>query len=123
MIYSLVACGVGKNLPGCPVALTYDESDPFLVTFEFRSEKVTTWVIGRELLVEALATGVQAGGRDVTLRAEGRALFLTLSSPSGRAVVRFDAAEITDFLERSFHVVPLGREMTMVDLDAELAAL
>jgi hypothetical protein len=46
-----------------------------------------------------------------------------VSSPSGHALFQASAAAVAAFLQKTYAIVPAGRESDFLDLDAELAEL
>lgn len=109
-----------------PVALRYAARDPYAVVVAFRGEDVSVeWVFGRDLLL----TGLDApcGDGDVQIwpgaGADADLIFISLSSPDGRAVLEAYRDDLRDFLDRTIRLVPPGLENDFVDLDAEISTL
>ncbi|MGD9954640.1 MAG: SsgA family sporulation/cell division regulator [Candidatus Nanopelagicales bacterium] len=116
----------GDRSATVPVRLGYRPSDPWAVTAVFRTgDGDVTWVFGRELLEEGLAGPTGEG--DVAVwpvsTPRGRLLYLSLASPSGSALLEADPESVRDFLDRTYTLVPVGTEASLLDLDAELAKL
>ncbi|WP_369183555.1 SsgA family sporulation/cell division regulator [Streptomyces sp. Y1] len=110
---------------GLVVELAYDPGDPYAVRFTFHlpGDPPVTWVFARELLLDGL--GGPAGEGDVLIEPveEERSpeVRVTLRSPGGEAVLRARVAPLLAFLARTDRLVPIGRESTGRQLDAELA--
>ena len=109
-----------------PATFDYDPREPFAVAATFgTSEGDVRWIFSRELLDEGLRRPTGEG--DVAVwpsRSRGADIVcVSLSSPSGQALLEADAGVMADFLRRSYLAVPAGTEATLIDLDAELAAL
>ncbi len=64
-----------------------------------------------------------AGKGDVKVWPRGEVVFLSLCSPTGRAVLEARRAALTEFVARTLRLVPSGSESDFVDLDRELASL
>jgi hypothetical protein len=60
------------------------------------------------------ASGDASGG------ASGGVLNIALSSPFGKAHFEAPASEISDFLRRTYQIVPAGQESEHIDVEAEL---
>lgn len=85
------------------------------------------WVFARDTLADGVDRPTGHGdvrvwpcaprdlGRDV--------VYLSLTSPDGRALLEAPAAELSAFLLRSYAAVPRGAETHHLDMDATLAAL
>jgi hypothetical protein len=50
-------------------------------------------------------------------------LNIELSSPFGQALFEAPAKDVSDFLRRTYQIVPAGEETDYVDVEAELANL
>lgn len=105
-------------------SLYYCEDDPYAVRFAFHVglDEPVEWVFARELLAAGLRDAQGIG--DVRVwPSSGEMLNVELISPFGQA--RFEAAvsEISDFLDRTFEVVPAGQESRRVDVEAQLGEL
>ncbi|MGH3211948.1 MAG: SsgA family sporulation/cell division regulator, partial [Trebonia sp.] len=109
--------------------LCYSPEDPYAVYIAFgvgQGEPVK-WMVARDLL----ATGMwrRAGVGDVTVwpsagaaaRRSGSVLHIAISSPAGQAHFEAAVKEISNFLQRTYQVVPAGEESP--HLDAELTSL
>ncbi|HLU59656.1 MAG TPA: SsgA family sporulation/cell division regulator [Pseudonocardia sp.] len=119
---------IGPDAPAVPVnvELTYSSRDPYAVKASFRTGSTTAveWVFARDLLHDGLIA--PAGTGDVQVRPmplhPGK-VQLELSSPSGHAVFTTCAQTLGDFLQRTYHAVPAGREYDWLDFDVALADL
>jgi hypothetical protein len=115
-----------------PVAarLFYSREDPYAIRITFHTDldRPVEWMFARDLL--ATGTVVRKGLGDVTFwpsagSADGGAgaggvLNIALSSPFGKAHFEAPAREISDFLRRTYQIVPPGQESEHIDVEAEL---
>lgn len=103
-----------------PARFSYSAHDPLSVTAEFHAAgNRVQWVFARDLL--KAGTVHPTGDGDVvcwpaTISGE-RVVCIALRSPSGQALLEAPAADILEFLERSFDVVPHEAESDFLDLD------
>jgi hypothetical protein len=119
------------------ITLSWSTDDPYAVALSFhtgRDEAAdVVWVVGRELLTDALADG-EAGRGDVRVwqadqpdqadRAEAFELTcMELISPSGHALFEFDTRELAEFLEATYDQIEEGFELAFLDWDAEITDL
>ena len=109
-----------------PVALRYAARDPYAVVVAFRGDDVSVeWVFARDLLLSGLHG--PCGEGDVHIWPGGHggsdSVFISLSSPDGRAVLEARRDDLSDFLERTTRLVPPGFENRFVDLDVEISHL
>lgn len=110
-----------------PVELSWQAHHPWVVWAVLRGRRPVAWMLGRDLLADALTSDEGSFG-DVWVRpadATGRQVALTLAPPSGRVCLRIDTGELARFLRATFARVPRGRELVRAwaDLDLEIAAL
>jgi len=101
--------------------LDYSAHEPYSVRTTFRtSEGDVNWVFARELIAEGLRK--PAGDGDIAMwpsKTDGReVLCISLSSPSGQALMEAPREGIEDFLARSYTVVPVGSESSLIDMDS-----
>lgn len=107
--------------------LRYEAQDPYAVVAVFATETTQVrWVFARDLLSEGLYD--PAGDGDVhvwpCLGARGSAVvIIELCSPDGEAVLQAKSADVTEFLQRAYELVPAGEESGRVNMDVALAAL
>lgn len=113
---------------GMPVPATfgYSAHEPFSVTARFQGgDTEVEWVFARDLLQGGTERPV--GDGDVTCwrasSAGERLVCIALRSPSGHALLEAPAAQIHDFLQRSYDVVPAGTEADFLDLDTLIQTL
>lgn len=114
---------------GAPVVTrwTYLAGDPFAVTFGIgtRGDRWVEWMMARDLLVAGL--GGPAGVGDVRLRPQRvhdcDVVVVEISSPDGHAMLEVDRDLLEQFVESTTEIVQLGREATVVDMDAEIEKL
>ena len=113
-------------------SLHYSGSDPYAIRMAFHvgTEDPVEWIFARDLLADGLMS--PEGDGDVQIwpsAADGQAqgplsvLNIKLSSPFGEAHFEAPAAAIGNFLDRTFRIVPMGRESQVIDIDAELNGL
>jgi hypothetical protein len=127
-----------------PARLFYSREDPYAVriTFHTNLAQPVEWMFARDLL--ATGTEGRKGLGDVTFwpsagsaagggfggdfgdggfgdgGASGGVLNIALSSPFGKAHFEAPASEISDFLRRTYQIVPAGQESEHIDVEAEL---
>ncbi len=117
-------------------SLHYSASDPYAIRMAFHvgPEEPVEWIFARELLADGMATlegdgDVQiwpsspAMGPDGEIRGPLSVLNLKLSSPFGEAHFEAPADAISNFLDRTYSIVRMGRERDVIDIDAELNGL
>ncbi|MFC9326262.1 SsgA family sporulation/cell division regulator [Kitasatospora sp. NPDC057015] len=118
------------------VTLRYRADDPLAVRMLFPAEysldagapdtgpavQEVEWVFARQLLAAGLDQPTGLG--DVHVRpAAGPLTAVELRAAEGVALLRFDTAELRDFLDRSLLLVPEGEEHHHLDPDRALAEL
>lgn len=110
--------------------LSYQAADPYAVHVAFHTGSgahadVVDWTFARQLLTDGVAAPVGQG--DVrawpSTGAGQPVVYLSLSSPSGKALFEVPARELVDFLAMTYEAVPTGGESAHVDVDSELALL
>lgn len=114
------------NRVALPATLTYRAEDPFAVTATFRTaDNEISWVFARELLRDGLRD--IAGHGDIVVRpghpSRGARVSLTLSSPSGSAVIEGSREQIGDFVAEMYRAVPEDTEWMYLDLDRTIEDL
>lgn len=116
----------GDSVP-VPASLLYTSRDPFAVHIAFHVAlgDPILWVFSRDLLARGLLR--PSGRGDVRLwptgAGRGAMLHLALSSPHGSAQLEAALPVVTRWLERTYQLVPPGREADGLDLEPELARL
>jgi sporulation and cell division protein SsgA len=108
--------------------LFYSHEDPYALSIAFAVglDEPIEWTFARDLL--AMGIEGREGLGDVTVwpsadsegGVPGRVLHLELSSPFGQAHFEAPATEISDFLRRTYEIVPAGEESGHLDVEAEL---
>ena len=108
--------------------LSYSREDPYalVLAFEAGPDEPVEWLFARDLL--AMGIEGRAGLGDVKVwpsaasegGAPGSVLHLELSSPHGQAHFEAPAREVSDFLRRTYQIVPAGGESGYIDVEAEL---
>ena len=120
------------TLPQTPqplaASLFYSSKDPYAVrvTFHAGLDEPVEWIFARDLL--AGGTSSHAGLGSVRIwpsvvsqdGTPGRVLNIELTSSLGRGQFEMSATEVSDFLHRTYQIVPAGRESEHVDIAAEL---
>jgi Streptomyces sporulation and cell division protein, SsgA len=97
------------------VAAYYKSTDPYAITLQFPSEVCAPdWVIGRDLLVEALRTE-RIGSGDVRVTVRGDLVVLGLSTPDGVGWVVFRRDDVDALVAQTFRIVRPGREAEFLD--------
>ncbi len=115
----------GSMLP-VPTTLSYDATDPFAVRALFVvADCAVEWVFARDLLADGLRSISGAGDINIWSYTDDGVgyVWLALSSPSGRALLRGRAGAVSAFLDHSYAMVPIGEESLCLDLDREMEAL
>lgn len=119
---------IAQDAPVVPVKveLSYTSRDPYAVQASFRTGHDTTvdWVFARDLLADGLVDS--AGNGDVRVQPmpeDPSRIELELTSPSGHALFTTTASSLSDFLDRTFEVVPAASEYSWLDFDAALSDL
>jgi hypothetical protein len=106
---------------------SYSPADPFAVTLgvRTRSDRWVEWLVGRDLVVEALEG--PAGFGDIRMSpqvVQGYEIVeIEISSHDGRAVLEVDRDLLRNFVEATIEAVALGDEPTWMDLDLEIAKI
>jgi Streptomyces sporulation and cell division protein, SsgA len=118
-----------------PARLFYSREDPYAVriTFHTNLAQPVEWMFARDLLATGTegrkglgdvtfwpSAGSAAGGGFGDGGASGGVLNIALSSPFGKAHFEASAREISDFLRRTYQIVPAGQESEHIDVEAEL---
>ena len=130
-----VSTAIGLHLVGFEPAiklmasLSYSREDPYAVHIAFSTGtgEPVKWMVARDLLSAGMWR--RAGVGDVRVwpsgggaaGAPGGVLNIALSSPFGQAHFEAAVKEVSDFLRRTFEIVPAGEESA--HLDAELTNL
>jgi Streptomyces sporulation and cell division protein, SsgA len=112
-------------------SLFFSKEDPYAIRIAFHVglDEPVEWIFARDLL--SLGIEGREGLGDVVVwpstgsadGAPGRVLNIELSSPFGQAHFEAPIKEISDFLERTYAIVPEGGESDFVDVGAELTDL
>jgi hypothetical protein len=104
--------------------LEYAADDPYAirVAFHVGTDEPVEWIFARELLTVGIVRKVGEG--DVSVwpadTAGERVMNLALSSPFGYAHFEAPLQPLAEFLNRTYEIVPAGRETEYVDISAEL---
>ena len=117
-------------------SLHYSGSDPYAIRMAFHvgAEDPVEWIFGRELLVDGMTTPEGEGdvriwpsspavGPDGQIRGPLSVLNIKLSSPFGEAHFEAPSEAIASFLDRTYAIVRMGQESSVIDIDAELDGL
>lgn len=112
-------------------SLFYSKEDPYAIRIAFHVglDEPVEWIFARDLL----AAGIEAeeGLGDVKVWPSagsqgglpGTVLNIELSSPFGQAHFEAPIKEVSDFLRRTYQMVPTGEESNHVNVESELADL
>src|SRR5579859_5435682 len=112
-------------------SLYYNRTDPYAVRMAFHvgTDEPVEWIFARDLLAAGLESRHGEGDVHVwpseTLAddEDGLVLNIELSSPFGQAHFEAPAEAMASFLQRTYAVVPAGKETEYVDIESELDAL
>jgi hypothetical protein len=113
-------------------SLYFSSEDPYAIRIAFHVglDEPVEWIFARELLANGLKGRDGLGDVRVwSAPATGRgamaeqALHIELSSPFGEAHFEASIPDISDFLRRTYRIVPVGEEAGFVDVEAELTNL
>jgi hypothetical protein len=88
----------------------YETTDPYAITLRFpEAVCAEEWLIGRELLAEAMQSG-RAGIGDVRVTARGDLVVLGMSTPDGTGTVVFRRDDVAELLALTHQLVGPGSE-------------
>ena len=116
-----------------PVAasLYYSSEDPYAIRMAFHvgGDDSVEWIFARDLL--SLGTMGRQGICDVRVwpsvgsdgGAQGGVMNIKLYSPYGQAHFEAPAMQISDFVGRTYQIVPEGEESSHLDIESKLADL
>ena len=111
-------------------SLYYSKEDPYAIRIAFHVglDEPVEWIFARELLSSGIAGREGLGDVVVWPSASaadvpGDVLNIELSSPFGQAHFEAPIKEISDFLQRTYAIVPAGEETDFVDVESEIAEL
>jgi hypothetical protein len=109
-------------------SLLYSSDDPYAIHIVFSDQagEPFEWIFARDLL----STGIRERGGlgDVTVwpsagsagGVPGSVLNIELTSPFGQAHLEASVRRISDFLRRTYQIIPAGQECDHIDIEAEL---
>jgi hypothetical protein len=103
---------------------SYSAADPYAVTLGVRTrgDRFVDWLLGRELVIDSLRGSV--GDGDIRMspqQVQGYDIVeIEIRSTDGRAVLEVDRDLLTEFIDASTGLVPVGTEPDHVDIDAEI---
>ncbi|MQS38071.1 SsgA family sporulation/cell division regulator [Streptomyces katsurahamanus] len=107
-----------------PVELRYGAEDPYAVrmTFHLPGDAPVTWSFGRDLLMDGLLCPSGEGDVHIAPAGPGECadIGIRLQVRGDRALFLVSAAPIAAFLDRTDRLVPLGRERSYGDFEADL---
>ncbi len=120
-------------------SLYYSGSDPYAVRMAFHvgTDEPVEWIFARDLLAAGIESRhgegdvlvwpspgsyAETDDPDVTGTADGSGVVLNieLSSPFGQAHFEAPAQPMSAFLQRTYQIVPVGRESDYIDIETEL---
>jgi hypothetical protein len=111
-------------------SLYYSKEDPYAIRIAFHVglDEPVEWIFARELLSSGIEGREGLGDVVVWPSASaadvpGDVLNIELSSPFGQAHFEAPIKEISDFLQRTYAIVPAGEETDFVDVESEIAEL
>lgn len=112
-------------------SLFYSREDPYAVRIAFHVglDEPVEWIFARDLLSMGVEDREGLGDVQVwpSAGSEGgtpnSVLNLELSSPFGQAHFEAPVKEISEFLSKTYEIVPVGQESDHVDVEAELTDL
>jgi len=108
-------------------SLFYSADDPYAIRMAFHVglDEPVEWIFARDLLAAGLKGSAGEGDVRVWPAPPGDrdVLNISLSSPFGQAHFEAPLAALSEFLMRTFEVVPLGREGDFIDIGGELRDL
>ncbi len=100
--------------------LSYTADDPYAIRMAFHvgNDEPVEWIFARELLTVGIVRRVGDGDVQVwPARADGeRTLHISLTSPFGQALFEVPLAPLTEFLHRTYEVVPAGRDILAISM-------
>jgi len=112
-------------------SLYYSREDPYAIRIAFHVglDEPVEWIFARDLLSRGIEG--REGEGDVRVwpsagaegGAPGSVLNIELSSPFGQAHFEAPVKDISDFLGRTYEIVPAGDESDHVDVEGELTDL
>lgn len=116
-----------KTIVPLMASFYYSSDDPYAVRVAFHVglDSPVEWTLGRDLLSSGIDGAVGLG--DVKLwpssdpARNGPVLNMELSSPYGEARFEAPAREVSEFLRRTYKLVPASREAEHIDMDKALA--
>jgi len=120
-------------------SMYYSGSDPYAVRMAFHvgTDEPVEWIFARDLLAAGIESRqgegdvqvwpspmsvAEADGLDVigTSDVSGMILNIELSSPFGQAHFEAPAQAMSAFLQRTYQIVPAGKESGFIDIETEL---
>lgn len=128
-VFAHVKTSAGFDDDQVPVILAYNGDDPYAVSITFDFPEGPTWIVGRDLIADALETSKVTGDGDVQVLNEGDTVLIFLATEIGRhahtAAVKIDKVEVIEFLDETYKITERGDESSAVenDLDRYLADL
>lgn len=107
--------------------LHYSADDPYAIRMAFHvgNDEPVEWIFARELLTVGLVRRVGDGDVQVwPAQSDGeRTMNIALSSPFGQALFEAPLSPLAEFLQRTYEIVPAGRESDFIDIEAEIGNL
>jgi Streptomyces sporulation and cell division protein, SsgA len=106
---------------------TYSADDPFAIVLgvRTRSDRFVEWLVARDLVIESLRG--PAGCGDIRMspqRVQGYDIIeIEIRSTDGRAILEVDRDLLTEFVDATTALVPVGAEVAHMDLDAEISKI
>ena len=109
-------------------SLFYSREDPYAIRIAFHVglDEPVEWIFARDLLAMGIEGREGLGDVQVWPSAgteggePGSVLNLELSSPFGQAHFEAPAGAMSAFLQRTYQIVPAGKESDFVNIESEL---
>ena len=126
-----ITCEVGLQLivpDRAPVPLVarldYSVDDPYAIraAFHVGDDEPVEWIFARELLTVGIIRETGEGDVRIWPSQDGkeRMVNIALSSPFGQARFHAQVAPLSEFLHRTYELVPAGQESDYIDIDVEI---
>src|SRR6266853_576613 len=109
-------------------SMYYSGGDPYAVRMAFHvgTDEPVEWIFARDLLAAGIESRQGEGDVQVWPSAmscagtDEQILNIELSSPFGQAHFEAPARAMSAFLQRTYQIVPAGKESLYIDIEAEL---
>jgi Streptomyces sporulation and cell division protein, SsgA. len=110
--------GIADGSTYVAMELSYSPLDPYAVTLTFLGSENVAWKLSRDVL----DAGLQGPTGEADVRVWSGSwpvggMFLRLRSPDGVCLFAMPRQEVSDFLDRTYALVPRGDESQYVNVD------